>query len=201
MSDPQEFWNGRFDGDDYTYGTTPNDFLVEALTGRQIGRAFSLGEGEGRNATWLAERGGDVASVDASDKGVAKTHRLAHSRGVHVAATQGFLEDVKLSSQSYDTIISIFAHTPSDVRRALHAMVVDALAPGGVFVFEGYSPDQLKYDTGGPKDVSLLVTLDDLRNELEGLEFDVLREVERDVVEGKLHTGHAAVVQCVARKI
>lgn len=200
MSNPQEFWNGRFDGDDYTYGTAPNDFLVEALSGRRIGRAFSLGEGEGRNATWLAEQGGDVASVDASDKGVAKTLRLAESRGVHVAATQGFLEDVSLTARAYDTIISIFAHTPAEVRRALHSMVVESLAPGGVFVFEGYSPNQLKFDTGGPKDVSLLVTVDDLRRELDGLEFDVLREVERDVVEGKLHTGHAAVVQCVARR-
>lgn len=201
MSNPQEFWNGRFDGDDYTYGTTPNDFLVEVLEGRRIGRAFSLGEGEGRNATWLAEQGGVVESVDASDKGVAKTLRLAASRGVKVGAAQGFLEDVVLAPQTYDTIISVFAHTPADVRRKVHSMVVNALAEGGVFVFEGYSPNQLKFDTGGPRDVALLVTVDDLRQELAGLHFDVLREVERDVVEGKLHTGRAAVVQCVARKV
>lgn len=170
------------------------------MTGRTVGRAISLGEGEGRNATWLAEQGGVVASVDASDRGVAKTLRLAASRGVRVEAEQGFLEDVDVTPGTYDTIISIFAHTPADVRRDLHAKVVSALADGGVFVFEGYSPNQLKFGTGGPKDVALLVTVDDLRDELVGLDFLVLREVERDVVEGTLHTGRAAVVQCMARK-
>lgn len=200
MSNPQEFWNGRFEGDEYAYGISPNDFLVESMTGRRVGRAFSLGEGEGRNATWLAERGGSVASIDASDKGVAKTIRLAESRGVSVSAHQGLLEDVRLDAGSYDTVISIFAHTPADVRRRLHLLVVQALRPGGVYVFEGYSPNQLRFGTGGPKDVALLVTVEDLRAELAGLEFIVLREVERDVLEGTLHTGRAAVVQCLARK-
>lgn len=200
MSNPQEFWNGRFEGDDYAYGTAPNDFLVESMTGRRVGRAFSLGEGEGRNATWLAEQGGEVSSIDASDKGVAKTLQLASTRGVSVSAHHGFLENVELHAQSYDTVISIFAHTPADVRRKLHAKVVNALAPGGLYVFEGYSPNQLRFGTGGPKDPALLVTVNDLRAELDGLEILVLREVERDVVEGTLHTGRAAVVQCLARK-
>lgn len=200
MSDAQEFWNGRFAGDDYTYGTSPNDFLVVALTNEAIGRAFSLGEGEGRNAVWMAEQGGDVACIDASDRGVAKTLALAEQRGVHVAAQHGFLEDLTLAVGRYDTIISIFAHTEPELRRRLHRTVVDALAPGGVVVIEAYSPRQLAFTTGGPRDERLLVTVEDLRDELAGLTFETLHEVERDVVEGTLHTGRAAVVQCKARK-
>lgn len=200
MSNAQEFWNGRFGDDDYAYGTAPNDFLVEALSDENIGRAFSLGEGEGRNAVWLAEHGGDVASIDASDRGVAKTLALADMRGVHVAAQQGFFEDLRLAEGRYDTIISIYAHTEPDLRRRLHRQVVEALAPGGVFIVEAYSPRQLAHGTGGPRDERLLVTVDDLRDELIELDFEILQEVERDVVEGTLHTGHAAVVQCKARK-
>jgi hypothetical protein len=43
-------------------------------------------------------------------------------------------------------------------------------------------------------------TTDELRTEFPGLVFEHLEEVEREVVEGTLHTGHAAVVQMVARK-
>jgi len=200
VSDAQQFWNSRYAGDDYTYGTDPNDFLVEALAGENIGRAFSLGEGEGRNAVWLAERGGEVASIDASDRGVAKTLELAESRGVQVAAQRGFLEDLKLADGRYDTIISIFAHTDPDLRRRLHRQAVDALAPGGVLVIEAYSPRQLTHGTGGPRDERLLVTVEDFREELVGLQFEILHEIERDVIEGTLHTGRAAVVQCKARK-
>jgi hypothetical protein len=39
-----------------------------------------------------------------------------------------------------------------------------------------------------------------LEEELAGLVFEILREVERDVVEGSLHTGTAHVVQALARK-
>lgn len=200
MSNAQDFWNGRFAGDDYTYGTKPNDFLVEALTNETIGRAFSLGEGEGRNAVWMAEQGGEVASIDASDRGVSKTLALAEKRGVHVAAQHGFLEDLTLADGRYDTIIWIFAHTDPDLRRQLFRKVVDALAPGGVVVIEAYSPRQLAHGTGGPRDEQLLVTVEDLREELASLHFESLHEVERDVVEGTLHTGRAAVVQCKARK-
>jgi hypothetical protein len=43
-------------------------------------------------------------------------------------------------------------------------------------------------------------TADELRTEFPGLVFEHLEEVERNVVEGTLHTGRAAVVQMVARK-
>ena len=42
------------------------------------------------------------------------------------------------------------------------------------------------------------MTLDVLREELEGLEFIVAREVERDIREGEMHRGMGAVVQVVA---
>jgi hypothetical protein len=72
--------------------------------------------------------------------------------------------------------------------------------PGGVFVLEAYSPAQLGHTTGGPRVLSLLVALDAVQRELAGLEFVVAREVERDVVEGRYHTGRASVVQVLARR-
>jgi len=44
------------------------------------------------------------------------------------------------------------------------------------------------------------MTLDALREELEGLVFLHAMELEREVLEGSLHTGMSAVVQIVATK-
>ncbi len=198
--DPAKIWNERFAATEYVYGTNPNDFLVECLSGRRIGCAFSVAEGEGRNAVWMAEHGAQVHSIDASVKGVEKTLRLAKEHGVTVDAQVGLLEQLQIRESHYDTIVSVFAHMPRAERALLHNKLVRALKPDGLFVFEAYSPNQPKFDTGGPKDLDLLVTVDDLRTELAGLNFLVLHEVERNVVEGSLHTGKASVVQCMGIK-
>jgi len=61
---------------------------------------------------------------------------------------------------------------------------------------EAYTPAKLAFDTGGPKDPALLMTLAALREELAGLEF----LIEREVIEGAGHSGRAAVVQVLARR-
>ena len=193
-------WNERYASEDFFYGTTPNDFLVSAATPLPRGRTLCLAEGEGRNSVWLAEQGFDVSSVDLSTVGVAKTLRLAASRGVTVHAQVGDLADFVIEPNSFDLIVSIFAHTPKTLRRSIHQRVVSGLRPGGTFVLEAYSPDQIPLGTGGPSDPDMLVTADNLRTELAGLEFDHLVEINRNIVEGAGHSGLAAVVQAIAHR-
>lgn len=45
-----------------------------------------------------------------------------------------------------------------------------------------------------------MMSLDDLTRELAGLEFLHAQELEREVHEGRYHTGLASVVQVVARR-
>ena len=72
-------WNSRFSVQEYVYGTKPNDFLVESVPALPPApaRVLSLGEGEGRNAVYLASLGHRVTAVDASDVGLRKAERLA----------------------------------------------------------------------------------------------------------------------------
>ncbi|MCB1650075.1 MAG: SAM-dependent methyltransferase, partial [Pseudomonadales bacterium] len=63
-----------------------------------------------------------------------------------------------------------------------------------------YTPAQLAYSTGGPKDADMLMNTQKLQTELPGLHFSLLREVQRNIVEGSLHTGLACVVQAIARR-
>ena len=196
----RDFWNEKFANTEYAYGTEPNDFLVSAVTKLKRGATLSLAEGEGRNAVWLAQQGFTVSAIEQSEKGVAKTLRLALQRGVIVMAERGELETFHIQPNSWDLVVSIFAHTPQELRRKLHRQVVAGLKPGGVFVLEAYTPAQIANNTGGPKDASLMPTAELLRSELAGLLFDHIEEVEREVVEGSLHTGTAHVVQVVAHR-
>jgi SAM-dependent methyltransferase len=196
----RDFWNEKFANTEYAYGTEPNDFLVSAVTKLKRGATLSLAEGEGRNAVWLAQQGFTVSAIEQSEKGVGKTLRLALQRGVIVMAERGELETFHIQPNSWDLVVSIFAHTPQELRRKLHRQVVAGLKPGGVFVLEAYTPAQIANNTGGPKDASLMPTAELLRSELAGLVFDRIEEVEREVVEGSLHTGTAHVVQVVAHR-
>lgn len=200
MSDAQQMWNVRFGTEEYVFGLEPNDFLREQAMKLPRGKVLSLGEGEGRNAVWMATQGFEVWSVDLSSAGVAKTLKLAKSLGVTVHASLGDLDDFVIEPASWDVIISIFVHTSSQVRRRIHQQVVKGLRHGGVFLLEAYAPKQLAFGTGGPKDSSRFPTIELLTDELSGLQFDLLHEITRDVVEGSLHTGHAAVIQVVARR-
>ena len=200
MSDAQQMWNERFGAEEYVFGLEPNDFLREQAMDLPRGKVLSLGEGEGRNAVWMATQGFDVWSVDLSSVGVAKTLKLAEAHGVTVQAMVGDLADYVIEPDTWDVIVSIFAHTPHPIRRRIHRQVVEGLRDGGVFLLEAYTPDQIALGTGGPKDSSRLPTIELLADELSGLQFDRLHEVTRDVIEGSFHTGRAAVVQVVARR-
>ena len=69
-----------------------------------------------------------------------------------------------------------------------------------MLVLEAYTPDQIGRGTGGPPVSEMTMSLDALEVEFEGLNFSHAVECERDVIEGRFHTGRGAVVQLVAVK-
>lgn len=193
-------WNERFSTPEYVYGTEPNDFLASVAGRIPPGRVLSIADGEGRNGVFLASLGYDVTSADSSPVGLAKAQRLAESRGVHITTVLADLADYAIAQESWEGIVSIFCHLQPPIRKRVHEQVVRALVPGGLFVLESYSVEQLRHGTGGPQSAELLLTLDAVRRELAGLELLHAVEIERDIHEGRLHHGKSAVVQVVARK-
>jgi len=193
-------WDERYQGDEYVYGTSANDFLQSHVDRLPMGRILCLAEGEGRNAVFLAERGFDVTAVDQSSVGLAKAKRLATERGIDITTVVADLADFHIEPKAWDGVISIFAHMPVEARRHLHREVVSGLRSGGMFLLEAYPPEQLQYGTGGPPTTEMMMDLNGLRVELAGLEFDYAADVVRDIHEGRLHSGQAAVVQVLARK-
>ena len=193
-------WNERYAEDGFAYGTEPNGFIAAHADAIRGGDVLCLACGEGRNAVHLAERGLSVSGVDLSDVGIEKTKALAAERGVQVHTEVASLGDYDLGVSRWDGIVSVFAHVPPAIRRALHRAIPAALRSGGVLLLEAYTPAQLEHGTGGPPALSMLMSLAELREDLAGLDFELAQEIERDVVEGRYHTGKAAVVQVIARK-
>lgn len=193
-------WNERYSEPGFVYGTTPNDFLLSVVDRIPQGKVLMLAEGEGRNAVCLASRGYQVTAVDGSDIGLQKAEKLATERGVKITTIVADLAAFEIQPGEWDGIISCYCHVPSAIRVPLHHSVVKGLKPGGVFVLEAFSEEQLSKDTGGPKSLDLLMKLKELKQELAGLEFIHAVTVDRDVREGSRHTGFASVVQLLCIK-
>jgi SAM-dependent methyltransferase len=197
--EPQR-WDERYAAPGFAYGTEPNDFLASVADRIPPGPVLTIGEGEGRNAVFLAGRGHEVVAVDQSEVGLAKARQRAEERGLSVRTQQADLRDYPIQPEAWAGIVSIFCHLPPSIRVPLHAAVVRGLRPGGVFILEAYTPQQYGRGTGGPQVLEMLLSLDQLRAELAGLEFLHAQELEREVREGMYHTGPASVVQLVARR-
>jgi cyclopropane fatty-acyl-phospholipid synthase-like methyltransferase len=192
-------WNERYSVDEYIYGTEPNSFLAEHAHLLR-GPVLSLAEGEGRNGVFLASLGLEVHGVDQSEVGLAKAQVLARSRNVRIRTEVADLGTFTPAQNSYGSVVSISAHLPSLVRKRLYPLVERCLRPGGIIILEAYSEAQLERDTGGPKDVDMLMTPATVRREFPNLEPIWLRELQREVREGTAHAGVASVVQFIAKR-
>jgi SAM-dependent methyltransferase len=191
------FWDQRYAVDEYVYGVEPNDFLRTEAARIPPGPVLCLAEGEGRNAVFLAGLGHPVTAVDLSREGLRKAERLAQRRGVALELVHADLATFELGLDQWSGIVEIFAHVPPPVRQRLHAQVPGALRPGGCLLIEVYRPAQLALATGGPKELSLLSTLDELRAQLAPLDLVVARDADRVIHEGTFHDGPSATVQLV----
>jgi SAM-dependent methyltransferase len=194
-------WDERFAGDEYVYGTAPNAWLeAQARQFKAGSRVLSLGEGEGRNAVWLATQGHRIEAVDGSSVGLEKARRLAAARGVTLQATVADLASFVPAPGAYDAVVFIFVHLPQPLRALVLARAEAALAPGGVVVLEAFTPRQLAFTSGGPRQLEALYEPETLRRDFPGIAWEVLREEEIDLDEGPLHRGKAAVVRGLGRR-
>jgi SAM-dependent methyltransferase len=195
------FWDEKFGGNDYLYGTRPNSFLMSRATLFSPGmRAAVPGDGEGRNGVWLAERGLDVLSVDSSAVGQAKARALAAERGVPYRTELADLTLWDWPRETFDAVVSVFCHLHRDHRQRVHRAMLDALKPGGIVVMEAFRPEQLSYRSGGPKDPDMLFSVAALAEDFAGAEFVHCVEALDSLDEGPLHRGPAATLQVVVRK-
>lgn len=193
-------WHERFSADEYIYGKEPNQFVVEAAGVLPKGKVLCIAEGEGRNSVFLASVGQDITAWDYAPAGLDKTVRLADEKGVTVKTELRDLADIEWEAEQWDAIVHIFGHLPVDVMERTFNGIRKALKPGGYYVSELYTKEQLRYGTGGPRVESMLVDPGMLLVEFDGyfIKHFYVGEVNRE--EGQLHTGTAHVVQSMFQK-
>jgi SAM-dependent methyltransferase len=189
------YWNERYGKPEYSFGTRPNDFLFSVASQIPQGRILCLGEGEGRNAVYLASLGYKVVAVDQSEVGLAKAEKLAEQQGVQIQTIVANLAEFVIEPKYWQGIVSIFCHLPSALWQQVTRDAIAGLTTGGIFVLESYTPRQLEFKTGGPSDVDMLVSLETAKSKLTGLDLKIAQELDREVIEGVYHNGMAAVVQ------
>jgi SAM-dependent methyltransferase len=197
-----ERWEARYAVPDYAFGREPNYFLqsCQRLLPRS-GRALAVADGEGRNGVWLAEQGLDVLSIDFSPSAQRKAKALAAERHVKVAFELTDVHGWAYPEAAFDVVVEIFTQcsTPAERPRKWAGMR-RALKSGGLLILQGYTPKQLEYGTGGPKQVEHLYTRAMLEQAFGGFRDLSIVEEEREIHEGTSHGGMSAMINLTARK-
>ncbi len=196
----EEFWNERYKTNDTVYGHQPNTFLKEQLLKLPPRKLLLPAEGEGRNALFAASLGWKVTAFDFSVEAKNKAIEAATDNHLSIDYTTEDIKEIILPEKTYDAIGLIYVHMEPTVRATFHKKCVNALKPGGVLILEAFSKDQMNNTSGGPKDVSMLHSIETLRKEFEGLQISLCKEEDTFLDEGKFHSGIADVVRFVATK-
>ena len=193
-------WNERYSTKEYVYGKEPNQFLIQNYEKIPKGTVLCVADGEGRNSVFLAKQGYAVTAIDFSQQAIEKTEQLADENGVTVNTVCADLLDHDFGENKFSGIISIYSHFSSQDIIHLHAKYYAALQTGGVFLIEAFAKEQLPLDSGGPKNIDLLYSIEDIDKSFPVGEIQLLK---KDVVylhEGDLHDGKAVVVRTIIRK-
>ena len=193
-----EFWDQRFNTSEFVYGITPNAFLAGILEGEPPGRLLLPAEGEGRNAIHAARLGWQVEAVDFSTVGRDKALALARQAGVSIDYQIGDLTVWTPPPAIYELVGLIYLHLPSAVRQQVHRRLAAAVKPGGSLILEAFSQAQLGNSSGGPQDLDLLYTVEDLREDFSGMAIRSLVETTVSLDEGAGHQGRAQVIRMIA---
>jgi SAM-dependent methyltransferase len=198
-----ERWEARFAAPEHIFGKEPNYFLASCkpLLPRS-GRALAVADGEGRNGVWLAEQGLDVVSIDFSPSAQNKARALAAERNVSgIEFAQTDVHKWDYPEAAFDVVVEIFAQfsTPSE-RLLKWAGMRRALKAGGLLILQGYTPKQLDYGTGGPKQIENLYTRAMLEKEFGDFRELKFTQEEREIHEGAAHGGMSAMIGLTGKK-
>jgi SAM-dependent methyltransferase len=198
-------WDKRYGEEAFAYGKAPNDFFREQIELLKPGTILMPAEGEGRNGVYAATLGWTVTAVDLSIEGKSKALRLAGEMGVGLEYLVGDLEYLGFQESTFDAIGLIYAHFLADKKSSVHRKLSTYLKPGGTIIFEAFSKSHLEIvktnpKVGGPRDIDMLFSKDEIAADFDGYDIRMLEEVEVVNEEGSYHSGKSSVIRFVGRK-
>ena len=141
----------------------------------RAGDALDVACGRGRNALWLAERGLQTLAVDRDADAVGALNAEAERRGLPVRAKVMDLENgrVPFERAAYDLVVVVhYLHRP------LFPILLDALRPGGMLVYETFTRAQA--ERGRPTNPAFLLEPGELFELVRPLDVLAHREGDYD---------------------
>jgi 2-polyprenyl-3-methyl-5-hydroxy-6-metoxy-1,4-benzoquinol methylase len=194
----KQMWDKRYASDNYAYGNQPNVFFKEKIEGVEPGKILLPAEGEGRNAVYAAALGWEVHAFDFSSKAKEKAMLLSRENKVSIQYEVHGMEDADYKNESFDAMAFLYAHNSN--RKGNHRQLLKFLKPGGTIILEAFSKAQKENTTGGPKDVNMLYSIQELKEDFSQL--SELKVWEEDIVldEGTFHSGKSSVIRLIGKK-
>ncbi len=146
---------------------------VRALTPPSgISRGLDLAAGRGRHSSLLARAGHRVFAVDRSYAAIHDAVTRLAAQGLTVAGWCADLTNTSLPRAIFDVIV-----VTRYLQRDLCPAIADALAPGGVLIYETFTEAQRRHGRG-PTSADHLLHSGELRQRFDGLETLFYEEVD-----------------------
>lgn len=119
----------------------PAPFLTEVLSRLPHGQALDVACGRGRNALYLASQGFTVEAVDRDEQALADLSSAAAQQGLTTITTrmvdlENPARSPEISEARYEVVLGFFY-----LYRPLFPLLLQALKPGGVLVYETFLID------------------------------------------------------------
>ena len=181
-------WDERYAASELVWSREPNRFVAEECADLPPGIAVDLAAGEGRNALWLASRGWRAWAVDFSQVALDKGRELGDGLDVTWVCADA---TTWRPPEPVDLVVVADLQLPADQRRLAVRGAVGMLRPGGTFLLVAHDTTNLAEGTGGPQDPAVLMTADDVLDDLDGTDVEVVRadRVAREVTAADEHGG------------
>jgi SAM-dependent methyltransferase len=196
-----KLWEERYSGEKFAYGKEPNKFFKAEIEKLIPGRLLMIGEGEGRNAVYAAKLGWNVDAIDYSEMARKKAMALAAENNILINYEINDLSLFEPKEDYYDAIGIIYIHLDEELRRKVHLKVIKSLKENGCVILEAFEKKQIKNSSGGPKNIDLLYSLEDIVSDFIDLEFIKLDKENVSLDEGDYHVGEADVVRFIGKKV
>jgi hypothetical protein len=101
------------------------------------------------------------------------------------------------TTETYDLVVVMYLHLPTEVRHRVFALMAKSVAVGGTMLVVGHDLSNLTEGYGGPQDLAVLYGPDDVVADLDGiLEIERAERVDR-WVEGP--EGEARAIDVLVR--
>lgn len=105
------------------------------------------------------------------------------------------------AAKLYDAVALIYVHMAPAARKRFHQEIINSIKPGGYLILEAFGREQMKLNSGGPKDENQLYDAPSLCDDFRSLHILSCEQKEVNLAEGAFHEGKASVLRFIGQRL